>query len=78
MTSLECVAHYSSKDLYNSELINLSEHAYSRFLEAKEVRQGLGGKSEHKDQCSTIPSEIDKEVHRIYTNLVTKVYRYYF
>ena len=62
MASLECLAHYSSKDFEYSELIPLSDHAHSILLDAKEK----GGQNEHQEQCSSIPNEVDNALHGIY------------
>ena len=48
MDSLECVVHYSLKDVQYSNVTPLSENAHGRLLEAKAIRQELGGENEHK------------------------------
>ena len=66
MTSSVCVAHYPSKDFEYSELIPLSQHAHSRLLEARKIRQELGGSNELADQCSSIPGTLDDILHGIH------------
>ena len=66
MASLECMAHYSSKDFEYSELIPLSDHARSRRLEAKAIRLEKGSQNEHQEQCSSIPNEVDNALHGIH------------
>ena len=67
MTSLVHMAHYPSKDFEYSELILLSHHAYAWLLEARKIRQELGGSNEHADQCSSIPGTLDDMLHGIHT-----------
>ena len=66
MTSLVCMAHYPSKDVEYDELIPLSQHAHVWLLEARKIRQELGGSNEHADQCSSIPGTLDDTLHGIH------------
>ena len=72
MTSLVCMAHYPSKDFEYSELMPLSQHAHARLLEARKIRQELGGSNEHADQCSSIPGTLDHMLHGIHIDTCYK------
>ena len=47
MDSLECVVHYNLKDVQYSNVTPLAENVHGRLLEAKTIRQELGGENEH-------------------------------
>ena len=66
MDSLECVVHYNLKDVQYSNVTPLSENAHGRLLEAKAIRQELGGENEHKHQCDSIPAVINPSKHGIH------------
>ena len=66
MDSLECVVHYNLKDVQYSNVTPLSENAHGRLLEAKAIRQELGGENEHKHQCDSIPAVINPNKHGIH------------
>ena len=66
MDSLECVVHYSLKDVEYSNVTRLSENEHGRFLEAKAIRQELEGENEHKHQCDSIPAVINPCRHGIH------------
>ena len=73
MTSLVCAAHYPSKDFEYSELIPLSQHAHARLLEARKIRQELGGSNEHADQYLSIPGTLDDTYMGSIWNHVIKI-----
>ena len=66
MDSLECIVHYNLKDVQYSNVTPLSENAHGRLLEAKAIRQELGGENEHKHQCDSISAFINPSRHGIH------------
>ena len=66
MASLVCIAHYPSKAFEYSELIPLSQHAHAWLLEARNIRQKLGGSNEHADQWSIIYGTLDDTLRGIH------------
>ena len=58
--------HYNLKDVQYSNVTPLSENAHGRLLEAKAIRQELGGENEHQHQCDSIPAVINRSRHGIY------------
>ena len=58
--------HYNLKDVQYSNVTLLSENAHGRLLEAKAIRQELGGENEHKHQCDSIPAVINPSRHGIH------------
>ena len=63
---LECVVHYSLKDVQYSNVTPLSENAHGMLLEAKAIRQELGGENEHKHQCNSILAAINLSRHGVH------------
>ena len=53
-------------------MTRLSENAHGRLLEAKAIRQELGGENEHKYQCDSIPAVINPSRHDIHLELCYK------
>ena len=47
MDSLEYAVHYNLKDVQYNNVTPLSKNAHGRLLEAKAIRQKLGGENEH-------------------------------
>ena len=58
--------HYNLKDVQYSNVTLLSENAHGRILEAKAIRQEVGGENEHKHQCDSIPAAINPSRHDIH------------
>ena len=49
-----CIVHYEIKNEKYSGLGNISENAYQRILEAKTIREELGGANFHREQFLTL------------------------
>ena len=64
MDSLEYAVHYNLKDVQYNNVTPLSENAHGRLLEAKAIRQRLGGENEH--QCDSTPAVINPSRHGIH------------
>ena len=47
-------------------MTRLSENAHGKLLEAKAIRQELGGENKHKHQCDSIPAVINPSRHDIH------------
>ena len=57
--------HYNLKDVQHNNVTPLSENAHGRLLlEAKAIRQRLGGENEH--QCDSTPAVINPSRHGIH------------
>ena len=63
----ECIVHYSSLDTSGDKLIQPTKTTFETLLEAKKIRESLGGENHHIDQCIRIPEnlgEIEFVYHR--------------
>lgn len=66
MESLNCIIHYSIKDANYSKIKPISEINRKRIIDAKSLRESKGGLNYHKEQCDSIPEEIDPSKHGIH------------
>ena len=56
--TLVCVIHYKNQPKY-SNIKALSEDNIQRILAAKQLREKIGGRNHHLEQCSGIPDSFD-------------------
>lgn len=63
---LKCIIHYNIKDAKYSKIKTISEINKQRILEAKNLRIAKGGSNHHKEQCDSIPDEINPSEHGIH------------
>ena len=63
---LKCIIHYNIKDAKYSKIKIISEINKQRILEAKNLRIAKGGINYHKEQCDSIPDEINLSQHGIH------------
>ena len=66
MEKLECIIHYDIKDAKYSKLKQISDINKDRISNAKILREREGGFRYHKQQCKSIPEEIDDSKHGIH------------
>ena len=63
---LKSIIHYNIKDAKCSKIKIISEINKQRILEAKNLRIAKGGPNYHKEQCDSIPDEINLSQHGIH------------
>ena len=63
-----CIVHYDIRNQEYSELSNVSQNAYERILEAKTIREELGGDNYHEEQCLKVPDILDNSIHAMHLN----------
>ena len=61
-----CIIHYDIKDAKYSKLKKISDINKDRISNAKILREREGGLRYHKQQCKSIPEEIDDSKHGIH------------
>ena len=72
MENLQCIIHYNIKNANYSKIKPISEINQEKIYAAKSIRKSKGDNHHHKEQCDTIPSEIDPTKHGIH---VTPCYK---
>ncbi len=66
MEKLHCMIHYTIKEAKCSKIKAISEINKDNIYAAKDYREELGSQNYHKQQCRSIPDEIDPESHGIH------------
>ena len=66
MEFLNCIIHYNIKDAKYSKIKPVSETNEERIVSAKNLRQSKGGLNHHKEQCDSVPEDIDPSKHGIH------------
>jgi hypothetical protein len=66
MDQRKCIIHYDIKDTKYSNIKEISSVNKEKIYSAKCIRESLGGKNHHADQCQIIPEEIDPVQHGIH------------
>ena len=66
MDQRKCIVHYDIKDTKYSNIKEISSVNKEKIYSAKSIRESLGGKNHHADQCQLIPEEIDPVQHGIH------------
>jgi hypothetical protein len=66
MDQRKCIVHYDIKDTKYSDIKEISTVNKEKIYSAKCIRESLGGKNHHADQCQLIPEEIDPVQHGIH------------
>eukprot|EP00794_Sanderia_malayensis_P003886 gene3886-4430_t len=66
MESLDCIVHYQIKDAKYSVIKPVSIVNKEKIYAAKEIREQLGLANNHKEQCNSVPVEINPEKHGIH------------
>ena len=66
MEKLECIIHYDIKDAKYSKLKQISDINKDRISNTKILREREGGLRYHKQQCKSIPGEVDDSKHGIH------------
>lgn len=60
---LNCVVHYCHLTHKSAAITPLKETTFRQVVEARNARLALGGNNLHKEQCDSIPDELDVNKH---------------
>eukprot|EP00794_Sanderia_malayensis_P019309 gene19309-21233_t len=59
MEQLSCIVHFSINDSKYTRIKTISDINKEKIYAAKALKQELGGANHHKEQCESVPDEID-------------------
>ena len=61
-----CIVHYTNQAKY-SKLKALSDANKTKIKKTKELRESLGGRNYHGDQCERAPEDFNDDIHGMHS-----------